>query len=350
MEVMHESVFVSGIRSFCKTFASLLGILLALVIAAFLYSIFSSPYQPQEKTTVTILPNLHREVAMQPYNSPVVLQINIHGVIGEPLLDTKTLDHILVDSRHGLFANNRVKAILLHLNTPGGSAFDSDNMYRLLKAYKEQYNVPVYGYVEGLCASGGMYISSACDKLYASPCSIVGSVGVIMGPFFNVVQGLDKLGIQAKVLSEGTHKDAMSPFRPWAPDEDASLKALMDFQYQRFVDIVAAAHPKLTREKLINEYGAEVFDVVKGEEFGYIDRGNVSYEETLQELMAAASIDPKTSYQVVELTPALGLASLLNNRESPLHSGKIEHEISVGPKSGYSHLQDPFAYLYIPGR
>jgi protease-4 len=348
MEITHESVFVSAIRSFCKTFCGLVGIFLALLVGAIFYSLFASPYQPQEKTTLTILPDLNRELALKPFNSPVILQINIQGVIGEPSIDTKTMDAILLDSRRGLLANNRVKAILINFNTPGGTVFDSDNIYRMLKAYKEKYNVPIYGYVSGLCASGGVYISSSCDKIFGAPCSIIGSVGVVLGPFFNIVEGLNKLGVQAKVLSDGLNKDMMSPFRPWAPDEDASLRAIMDFQYNRFVDIVSATHPRLTKEKLINEYGAAVFDVVKAQEFGYIDVANANYEDALQALMLAASIDPQHPYQVIELIPTLGLFGFISSSQSPLRSGKIEHEITLSGNPAYK-IRDQFAYLYLPG-
>ncbi len=348
MEISHESVFVSAIRSFCKTFAGFIGIILALLVGALLYSIFSSPYQPQEKTTFTVLPDLHRELSLKPFNSPVVLQINIQGVIGEPLLDTKTIDAILLDSQRGMLANHRVKAILLNLNTPGGTVFDSDNIYRMLKEYKERYNVPIYGYVNGMCASGGVYISSACDKIFASPCSIIGSVGVILGPFFNIYEGLNKLGVQTKVLSDGINKDMMSPFRPWEPGEDASLKAIMDYQYNRFVDIVTATHPRMDREKLIAVYGAQVFDAVKAQEYGYIDTAGAEYTDALHELMLAANMDPQKPYQVIELTPSLGILSLLNNNQSPLHSGKIAHEITVSGQPSYK-IRDQFAYLYLPG-
>ena len=348
MEITHESVFVSAIRSFCKTFCGLIGIFFAFLIAALLYSLFSSPYYPKERTTFTVLPDLNRELTLKPYNSPVVLQINIEGVIGEPLLDTKAIDAVLLDSRRGLLAGNRVKAILLHLNTPGGTVTDSDNIYRMLKSYKEKYNVPIYGYVDGLCASGGVYISSACDKLFASPPSIIGSVGVIIGPFFNVAEALSKIGVSAKVLSDGTNKDMMSPFRPWAPDEDASLRAIMDFQYNRFLDIVTTNHPRLSREKLVNEYGANIFDGVRAQEFGFIDVANANYEDALQELLVAANIDSTHPYQVLELTPSLGLMNLLGNSKSPLNTGKIEHEI-LFTKNAASKIQDQFAYLYLPG-
>jgi protease IV len=333
---------------FAKLLVDSLAFFFALLIGASFFFLFSSPYQPQEKTTLNVLPDLNRQLELRSYNSPVILQINIQGVIGEPLLDTKTIDSILLDSHRGLLANNRVKAILLHLNTPGGTVFDSDNIYRMLKSYKEKYNVPIYGYVEGLCASGGVYISSACDKIFASPCSIIGSVGVILGPFFNIVEGLDKIGIKAKVLTDGLNKDMMSPFRPWEADEENSLRTIMDFQYNRFVDIVVQTHPRITRDKLVNEYGAKVFDVMRAQEYGYIDVANANYEDALRELMFAANINPEHPYQVVELAPTLGIMSLLGNAESPLQSGKIEHEITVSGNPAHK-IRDQFAYLYLPG-
>jgi ClpP class serine protease len=173
-------------------------------------------------------------------------------------------------------------------------------------------------------------------------------VGVIIGPFFNIAEGLSKIGISAKVLADGTNKDMMSPFRPWTPDEDASLRAIMDFQYNRFLDIVTTNHPRLSREKLVHEYGANVFDGVRAQEFGFIDVANADYKDALQELLTAANIDASHSYQVLELTPTLGLMNLLNSSKSPLNTGKIEHEIWV-TKSAASKIQDQFAYLYLPG-
>lgn len=348
MEIAHESVFVSAIRSLCKTFFSLIGIFLALFVAFFLYSIFSSPYEPELKTEFAILPDLNSDLAVRPFNSPVILRININGVIGEPLLDTKAVENILIDSRRGILQNNRVKAILLHLNTPGGTVTDSDNIYRMLKTYKETYKTPIFAYVDGLCASGGMYVSSAADRIYASPPSIVGSVGVIFGPFFNVYEALNKIGVQSKTLTEGLDKDAMNPLRPWKPDEEASFQAIMAANYHRFVEIVTAAHPRLDPDKLTHEYGAKVFDGAKAQELGYIEIANAEYKTALKDLMAEANIDPSHPYQVVELAPRRDLSHLFMGSKSPLFTGKIEHELNWGDKRS-SSTRDQFAYLYTPG-
>lgn len=348
MEIARESVFVSAIRSFCKIFFGVIGLCLAIFLATLIFSLFSSSYAPEDKTSLTLLPNLEGKQALVPLNAPVVLQLRVHGVVGEPgKLDSETFENILLASRRGILEKNRIKGILLHVNTPGGTVIDSDNIYRMLKEYKTQFQVPIYAYVEGMCASGGMYISSAADKMYASPASIVGSVGVILGPFFNVVDAMHKVGIQSKTLTQGIDKDALSPFRTWKPEEDASIRATMVYFYERFVNIVTEAHPRLDKEKLVHEYGAKIFDPVDAERLGYIDVANANYKQVLSDLLVQAKVDPKQPYQVVEIGPRRDWFSGLGNASSPLFTGKIEHTFSMGGK--FSHLaRDQFAYIYEP--
>ena len=81
---------------------------------------------------------MRREKRDRPSTAPVILQINVHGVIGEPKgVDTDSVQNILLESRMDSLKDNRVKAIFLHMNTPGGTVVDSDNIYRMLKEYKD---------------------------------------------------------------------------------------------------------------------------------------------------------------------------------------------------------------------
>ena len=235
MEVQNESIFVSCLRGFCRSLFVCLGIFVAIVLAVVGISSLVSPYQPEEKTTLVLKPDLNGKSELAPLSAPVILQMKIHGVVGEPdKLDAETVENILIQSREGILKNDRVKAVLLHFNTPGGTVVDSDDIYRMILKYKKKFNVPVYAYIDGLCASGGMYIASAVDKIFCSPSSIVGSVGVILGPFFNVSDALTKIGVESRTLTQGLDKDMMNPLRPWKPDEDASLSSLTAFFYQQF--------------------------------------------------------------------------------------------------------------------
>lgn len=347
MEIIRESIFVSAVRSFCRMFFAILGISLGVFFCTMIYSILSSQSVVEEKTTLHFVPDANGNQALLPPSAPVILELNIQGIIGlegKESINAKTVENILLDSRNGLLSHDRVKAILLRINTPGGAVIDSDNIYLMLKAYKEKYKTPIFAYVDGLCASGGMYVASSADRIFASPSSVIGSIGVIYGPLFNVSDALKTLGIQALTLTEGLYKDAMNPTRPWKEGEESSYKNLIAFFYQRFVNIVTQARPRLDKNKLIDEYGAQIFDCVKAEQLGYIDQGLASREEALLALLKEAQIDPAYPYQVVTLEPVKNWVAELLQGSSSLLSGKIEHHFEIGQ----SHLQNQFAYLYKP--
>src|SRR5215470_8167369 len=99
MENNRESIFISIVRSFCKTFFTIIAVFFALFFILIFFGLLSPPYTLEQKTTVNIRPDLNDEVEIRGPNSPVILRINIHGVIGEPLkLDSDAIEHILVDS------------------------------------------------------------------------------------------------------------------------------------------------------------------------------------------------------------------------------------------------------------
>ena len=346
MQMGQESIFVSALRSFCKVFFASCGLFLAFILFSFAYSFIGSSSLIETKTDMSILPDAEGKREFVVATAPAILQINLHGIVGDPVngFVAESIESMLLESHSGLLANNRVKGILLHMNTPGGTVADSDGIYRLLKQYKEKYQVPIFAYVSDLCASGGMYITSAADRMYASPIAIVGSVGVIMGPFFNFSQTMEKIGVQAKTLTEGLDKDAMAPYRPWKEGEDRSLQAIATHYYHQFVDIVTAAHPRLSKDKLIHEYGAQVFDAETAEQYGYIDKAGSSRNETLLALLEEAKIDPTKPYQVVELAPRRGWISSLIKGEVGLLSGKVEHRLDLGQP----RINGQFAYLYQP--
>jgi signal peptide peptidase SppA len=345
MSFPRESIFFSSLRSFFKAFFMLLGLFFAILPILFFINFLSTDQQPVEPHTITLLPDLQGQDQLLPPTTPVILRIDIHGEIGAPNLTAEEIENQLLDSQKGFLKGGRVKGILLHLDTPGGTTTDSDNIYRALLAYKEKYHLPIHAYVDGLCASGGVYVTSAADSISASPVSVIGSVGVRMGPFFNVSDLLKKWEIQAMTLSEGKDKDLLNPTRPWIPGEEDSLKKIQSFLYERFVSIVCAARPFLDREKLVQEYGAHVFDGQSAQNRGYIDEANGSYDKALSSLLKAAGIDEKKPYQVVIMHPKFDFWKNLLLSPLSLFQGKITHTIQL---DSHPDLKDPFLYLYDP--
>ncbi|MFA6118320.1 MAG: S49 family peptidase [Parachlamydiales bacterium] len=300
MNFTKESIFISGIRSFINTLLGTAGIFIALMACIMIFAIFLGNEQKDAlKNKVEILPDLNGETKILSLKTPVVLQLDIHDIIGKSFT-YEDIYYQLIESRKSFLKNNRVKAILLHVNSPGGDAVDSDDIYKALKKYKEKYNIPIYAYIDGLCASGGFYISCAADKIYSSSNSIIGSVGSRIGPFFNFSKILENWGINSSTITDGKNKDMMNPFRPWVKDEDESLKEINEYIYNNFVDIVAKAR-NINKDLIIKEYGAKIFSSKKAKEIGYIDETDSSYEIVMTDLLNAAKIDLSKEYQVVTL-------------------------------------------------
>jgi protease IV len=329
---MNDSLVSSAFRSFLKAFFGILGLLLGLLLILLLFSslMSKSESEPESKYSVEILPNADGTRKALTKDAPVILQVDLVGVIGVDELTADKIRRLLVESREGSLKKDRVKAVLLRIETPGGTAIDADGIYHALMEYKKQHNVPIYAYVDGMCASGGMYAAVAANKIYASSASLVGSVGVITPPLFNVSQVLDKFNIKSLTLYAGKEKDELNPFRPWKPDEQAHMQNLIDYYYTEFVDIVTQNRPNLNKEKLINEYGAKVFPAPQAKELGYIDNGHAGYNETLQLLLKEIGIDDNY-YQIVRLTNNDWFSTLFNS-QSPLFSGKMKHEFLFSPE------------------
>jgi protease-4 len=348
MEYARESIFISAVRTFCKTFAGIIGILIGVILIFFVLMMFSSPdiYPPQ--SSLVISPDANGDRELLPHISPVLLKMDITGVIGQGDLTNQKFQNSLLDSRKGMLGPDRVKGILLYINTPGGTVDDADAIYRALLNYKKKYQVPIYAYVDGMCASGGMYIASSCDKIFASPSSVIGSIGVILGPTFNVSGLMERYGVQALTITEGKDKDMLNPFRPWQPGEDTSLRNITSDLYQRFLSIVTSARPNLDRDKLVNEYGAQVFVAGNAQSLGYIDDGNADYTLAISELAKAAKFPDNQKYQVMTILPMRPFLSDLTQGKFSLLSGKVTHYFQIDAFMN-SELSGRFLYMYQPG-
>lgn len=347
MEISRESILVSAVRTFCRSFAAIIGLFIGAILVIVGLMMFASPNIYPPNSTLIISPDADGNRDLLPHTAPVILKMDITGVVGMKDLTSDKFQNSLIDSRQGMLSGNRVKAILLYINTPGGTVDDADGIYRALLDYKKKYQVPVYAYVDGMCASGGMYIASAADKVFASPSSVIGSVGVILGPAFNFSGLMDRYGVQAKTITQGKDKDMLSPYRPWVPGEDDSLRAITADLYERFVSIVTTARPHLSKEMLVNEYGAQVYVSKKAEKLGYIDVADSDYSTAVSELASQAKLSESHHYQVITIQPAHPFLSDLTESKFSLLSGKVTHHFQIN-SSMNSELSGRFLYLYQP--
>lgn len=341
---MKESILRTSLRYFSVCLFSILGILVAFSAMSLFYSLIGSSEEAiSNDYTVKILPNADNVRKKESSSAPVILQINLNGLIGLESLSQKTVRDILMESREGTLKNDRVKAIFLHCNTPGGGMTDADGIYEALKEYKARYKTPVFVYVDGLLASGGMYIAAAADEIHASNVSLIGSIGVITPAFLNFSKIMDKVGVDSLTLYAGKGKDDMNPLRPWKPGEADSYKQIIDYYYQYFVNLVTTNRPQINKTQLVEELGANIFPADEALKYGLIDTAGATRESTLKKLLAKIGIEDNF-YQVVELESTSWLSQLFK-AESPLFTGTIKHEIRVQGELP-PELSNQLLYLY----
>lgn len=131
-----------------------------------------------------------------------------------------------------------VKAIVLHINSPGGGAAASQEIYNEVIRIRREKHKKVVASIESMGASGAYYISSACDKIYANDASVVGSIGVIM-EWTNYGELMQWAKLKNVTLKAGKLKDAGSPTRDLTPEEQAYFQSLVDNMHEQFIHDVA---------------------------------------------------------------------------------------------------------------
>ena len=138
------------------------------------------------------------------------------------------------------FENENSAAVILQINSPGGSPVQSAYINNEINRLRElNPTKPIYAVISDICASGGVYVAVAADKIFANESSIVGSIGVRMDGF-GFEEAIEKLGIERRLLTAGEHKALLDPFSPENPVEKQHIQALLDDVHQEFIDVVKA--------------------------------------------------------------------------------------------------------------
>jgi signal peptide peptidase SppA len=169
---------------------------------------------------------------------PVVPVVRLAGVIGfsTPLKPGLTLATV-ARALERAFKMRTAQAVVLLINSPGGSPVQSHLIYRRIRQLAAENARPVIAFAEDVAASGGYMIACAADEIFCDPSSIVGSIGVIGGSF-GFPKLMDKLGVERRIYVSGEHKAMLDPFLPENPQDVERLKALQRDIHQEFIELV----------------------------------------------------------------------------------------------------------------
>jgi len=166
--------------------------------------------------------------------------------------------------------DQKVKAVVLRINSPGGTVTASDILYHEVKALKEKRKIPVIASIMDVGASGGYYVAAAADKILAHPSSVTGSIGVIMMTA-NAQGLLEKIGVHAMAVTSGPKKDMGSPFRAMTPEERAIFQGVIDSFYERFLTVVQEGRGKLTAEQIRKLADGRIYAGEQAKTLGLVD-------------------------------------------------------------------------------
>ena len=196
---------------------------------------------------------------------------NSGGVLGNEMASSR---NIMKQINQAKDAKN-VKALLLRVNTPGGSSAASDSIYRELRKFKKT-GKPIIVSMGDVAASGGYYISAAADEIFANPSTITGSIGVIM-KFTNLEDLYNKLGVDSITIKSGPHKDLGSPNRKMTAEEKKMLQDMVDNVYKQFIDAVVEGR-SMSRDTVLKLADGRIYNGAKAKKVGLVDQLGTFYD------------------------------------------------------------------------
>ena len=154
----------------------------------------------------------------------------------------------VISGLQSAFEDKGTQGVILRINSPGGSPVQSgiinDEMRRLRQLHP---TIPLYVVVEDVCASGGYYVAAAADKIFVDKASIVGSIGVLMDGF-GFTGTMDKLGVERRLLTAGSHKGFLDPFSPQDAQQKAYAQVMLNDIHQQFIEVVRRGRGKRLKE------------------------------------------------------------------------------------------------------
>ena len=221
-----------------------------------------------------------REVQLSGTGDGKVLLLDLSGVISaqdkDGIVPHPNMVATFKEELTKASKDDRVKALVVRINSPGGTVTASDILYHELREFKTKKKVPVIASMMDVAASGGYYLAMATDSILVHPSTVTGSIGVIMLTV-NARGLLEKVGVEANAITSGPRKDMGLPFRAMTAEERGIFQSVIDSFYNRFLAVVQEGRPNLSAEQIKKLADGRIYsgDQAKAagliDEIGYLD-------------------------------------------------------------------------------
>jgi len=167
-------------------------------------------------------------------NGPHTALVEIRGEIAS---EGDASAENIVSALRSAFEEKNAVAVVMRINSPGGSPVQAGIVYDEIKRLKAQYHKKIYAVCEEVCASGAFFMAVGADEIYVDKASIVGSIGVLMDGF-GFTGTMEKLGVERRLITAGANKGMLDPFSPLKPEQRALAQAMIDQIHRQFIAVV----------------------------------------------------------------------------------------------------------------
>lgn len=216
----------------------------------------------------------------------------------------------LIRQLHSARDDASVKAVVLRINSPGGTVPASQEVGEELKKLRAT-GKPVITSMADMAASGGYWLAACTDKIYANPSTITGSLGVYM-PYSNWEELYKKIGVRQEKIKSGPHKDILSPDRPLTDEERAIIQVMVDDMYNQFVEVIAEGR-HLDPAKVRQLADGRIYTGRQAKEAGLVDELGNMYDAIDG---AAAMVGIQGKPELVEYGKMNAIEALLGAQDS----------------------------------
>lgn len=184
----------------------------------------------------------------------------------------------VVSGLRDAFEDENTKAVVLRINSPGGSPVQSSYIHKEMLRLREKYpDTPLYAVVSDVCASGGYFVAAAADSIYVNESSVIGSIGVLINGF-GFVDTMDEFGVERRLLTAGEHKGILDPFSPMSEFDKAHTAELLTSLHGAFIEAVKTGRGDKLKGDDAKLFSGLFWNGREGIELGLADAiGNTSY-------------------------------------------------------------------------
>ena len=304
------------------------------------------------KPKITIFPDKTeplKEFTLQGTGKEKILIVSIKGFISDSprgFLNKSSMVEEIVSQLKKAGKDKEVKAVVLKIDSPGGSVTASDILYHEIMEYKKCSGAKIVAAMMGVAASGGYYVALPSDLILAHPTTITGSIGVVcLRP--NVSGLMNKIGVEVDASKSGKNKDMGSPFRKATREEEQIVQNLIDEFAGRFVSLTMN-HRKLSDQARENIASARVFIAEDALNLGLVDR--IGYlDDAIRDAAKLAGL-PGDAKVVVYRRTEYPNDNVYNTASTSKQGLPEINLIDLGLGDSVTPLRNGFYYLWMPGQ